>query len=194
MSDTNQKNRPKTQKERQTEKMRQEMQRRKEAEEAQKQALAAKKKRTAIIVIAVLSALVIIGIAVGVPLGLRNKAQYKAIDFQSFAIPTDNASARNAAAFYNNKQCVMEGYLAFCDSTLLVLCKEAVSGCPYTADGKIPSNGILIKKANNSSFPVNQSGRFAKVYGTLIVNSHTVTINGNTTFAYMEVDKVELLD
>ena len=194
MSDTNQKNKPKTQKEKQTEKMRQEMQRRKEAEEAKKQALAAKKKRTTIIVVAVLSVLVIVGVAVGVPLGLRNKTPYRAIDFQSFSVPTDNKAAQNVAKLYNNQQCVLEGYMAYCRSyQYLVLCKSKIE-CPYTKSGEATSDGIIIKKANGSSFSFAQANHFAKVYGTLIIKSQPIDIDSNTTYAYMDVDKVELID
>ncbi|MBQ4444223.1 MAG: hypothetical protein II896_06190 [Clostridia bacterium] len=176
-------------KDKQIEKRNREMARRKAEAEARTQALKAKKRKRAIIAIvaACLVVAVVCAVTVGVTIAKSNK--YTELDFKTLKVPTTAAEAQSMQK-YGHQNVIMEGYTFACTSKYYVLCKSAVSSCPYVT-GTIPDNSIRMEMKDGSYFTLGNNAR-VRIWGRLEINTTgTEKFEGQETYMYLVLDKIE---
>ena len=176
-------------KDKQIEKRKQEMERRKAEAEAREQAVAAKKKKR--VTIAVVAAVLVVAItcAIAIPVAVAQHNKYMEVNFKTFKVPTTVAEAQTMQQ-YNHRNVVMTGYSFPCTAKANVLCKSAVSSCPYVT-GVIPDNGIVMKRKDGKAFNLGNNEHI-RIYGRMEINTVAVEqFEGQDTYIYLIVDKVE---
>ena len=179
-------------KDRQIEKRNQEMARRKAEAEAREAEMRMKKKKR--ILIACIAAALVVAIAcgVGIPLGVRQHNQYMEVNFRNLPVPTTVSEAQQLPQ-YNHRKVKLEGYTFPCTSIYYVLCKTAVSACPYVA-GAVPNNGVRMEMKDGSRFQQLGQNAHVRVYATMEINTRNVELfEGYETYMYLVVDKIETI-
>jgi|GEM_PF-5560991 len=143
-------------------------------EEEKKQQQAKKKKKTITTIIIVLSVLVIVGCAVGIPLGItaRNKS-YKKIELKNLC----NDSGTSLSAWVkelNGQKIEVEGYLLECTPYTRFLAGSSNASCPF-ATQKYVTNVIpaVYKDGSTFSKTINVNKPY-KVYGTLHIGDTVI--------------------